>query len=124
MFRTFLASGKGAEDFCSAAVGAYKERYNGTAGADITVCTLDTIGSVYSAYEALSKEVSEAIVSREIAAKIKAIVMSESLTYRDNSYPTDVYVDMKDSAEKLKRRAAELIGDGGNSSGYGKRASR
>ena len=113
VFEKFLASGKGAEDFCSAAVGAYKERYNGTAGADITVCTLDKIGSVYSAYEALSKEVSEAIVSREIAAKIKAIVMSESLTYRDNSYPTDVYVDMKDSAEKLKRRAAELSGDAG-----------
>ena len=52
-------------------------------------------------------------MSREIAAKIKAIVMSESLTYRDNSYPTDVYVDMKDSAEKLKRRAAELTGDAG-----------
>ena len=113
VFEKFLASGKGAEDFCSAAVGAYKERYNGTAGADITVCTLDKIGRVYSAYEALSKEVSEAIVSREIAAKVKAIVMSESLTYRDNSYPTDVYVDMKDSAEKLKRRAAELIGDAG-----------
>ena len=39
--------------------------------------------------------------------------MSESLTYRDNSYPTDVYVDMKDSADKLKRRAAELSGDAG-----------
>ena len=113
VFQTFLASGKGAEDFCSAAVGAYKEQYSGTAGADITVCTLDTIGRVYSTYEALSKEVSEAIVSREIAAKVKAIVMNESHTYRDNSYPTDVYVDMKDSAEKLKSRAAELSGDAG-----------
>ena len=113
VFEKFLASGKGAEDFCSAAVGAYKERYNGTAGADITVCTLDKIGSVYSAYEALSKEVSEAIVSREIAAKVKALLMTESLTYRDNSYPTDVYVDMKDSADKLKSRAAELNGDAG-----------
>ena len=113
VFEKFLASGKGAEDFCSAAIGAYKERYNGTAGADITVCKLDTIGRVYSTYEALSKEVSEAIVSREIAAKVKALLMNESLTYRDNSYPTDVYVDMKDSADKLKSRAGELSGDAG-----------
>ena len=113
VFEKFLASGKGAEDFCSAVIAAYKEKYSGTAGAEITVCKLDTIGNVYSAYEALSKEVSEAIVSREIAAKVKALLMNESLTYRDNSYPTDVYVDMKDSADKLKSRAGELTADAG-----------
>ena len=113
VFEKFLASGKGAEDFCSAAIGAYKEQYSGTAGADITVCKLDKISTVYSAYEALSKEVSEAITSREIAAKVKAILMSESKTYRDNTYPTDIYVDIKDSAKKLKNRATELTGDVG-----------
>ena len=113
LFTTFLASGKSAEDFCSATVRAYKEKYSGTAGADITVCKLDKIGAVYSAYEALSKEVSETVVTRLIAAKVKAIVMEESLTYRNSTYPTDMYVDIKDSAEKLQSRAAELTGDVG-----------
>jgi len=113
VFEKFLASGKNAEDFCNATVGAYKEKYSGTAGADITVCKLDKIGAVYSAYEALSKEVSETVVTRPIAAKVKAIVMEESLTYRNSTYPTDMYVDIKDSAEKLQSRAAELTGDAG-----------
>ena len=113
VFEKFLASGKDAEAFCKSAVATYKEKYSGTAGADITVCKLDKISTVYSAYEALSKEVSETVVTRPIAAKVKAILMSESKTYRDNTYPTDIYVDMKDSAEKLKNRAAELTGDVG-----------
>ena len=112
VFEKFLASGKNAEDFCKSAVAAYKEKYSGTAGADITVCKLDKIGAVYSAYEALNKEVSETVVTRPIAAKVKAIVMSESKTYRDNTYPTDVYTDIKDSAEKLQAHA-ELTGDVG-----------
>lgn len=113
VFEKFLASGKNAEDFCSATVGAYKEKYSETAGADITVCKLNKMGELFSAYEALSKEVSETVVTRPIAAKVKAILMSESKTYRDNTYPTDVYTDIKDSAEKLQSRAAELTGDAG-----------
>ena len=113
VFEKFLASRKNAEDFYKSAVAAYKEKYSGTAGADITVCKLDKIGAVYSAYEALSKEVSETVVTRPIAAKVKAIVMQESLTYRNSTYPTDMYVDIKDSAEKLQSRAAELTGDAG-----------
>ena len=113
LFTTFLASGKSAEDFCTATVEAYKEKYSGTAGADITVCKLEKMDAVYSAYEALSKEVSETVVTRLIAAKVKAIVMEESLTYRNSTYPTDMYVDIKDSAEKLQSRAAELTGDAG-----------
>ena len=113
VFEKFLASGKDVEAFCSATVGAYKEKYSETAGADIAVCKLNKMGELFSAYEALSKEVSETVVTRPIAAKVKAILMDESKTYRDNTYPTDVYVDMKDSAEKLKNRAAELTGDVG-----------
>ena len=113
LFTTFLASGKSAEDFCTAAVEAYKEKYSGTAGADITVCKLEKMGEIFSAYEVLSKEVSEAVVSRPIAAKVKAIVMSESQTYRNSSYPSDVYTDIKDSAGKLQAHAAELTGDVG-----------
>ena len=113
VFEKFLASGKDAESFCSAVIAAYKERYSGSTGAEITVCKLNKLEAVYEAYERLSKEISEAIVSREIAAKVKALLMNESLTYRDNSYPTDVYVDMKDSADKLKSQAAELSGDAG-----------
>ena len=111
VFEKFLASGKDAEAFCKSAVAAYKEKYSETAGADIAVCKLNKMGELFSAYEALSKEVSEAVVTRPIAAKVKAILMSESKTYRDNTYPTDVYVDMKDSAEKLQAHAGELTGD-------------
>lgn len=113
VFEKFLGSGKEEESFCKSAVEAYKEKYSGRSGADITVCKLEKMGAVYSTYEALSKEVSETVVTRPIAAKVKAILMGESLTYRNSTYPTDVYVDMKDSAEKLKNRAGELTGDAG-----------
>ena len=113
VFEKFLASGKDAEGFCKSAVAAYKEKYSGTSGADITVCKLEKMDAVYSAYEALSKEVSETVETRLIAAKVKAILMSESLTYRNSSYPTDMYVDIKDSAEKLQAHAGELSGDAG-----------
>ena len=111
IFEKYAASGRSAEEFCQAVIGAYKEQYSGTAGADITVCRLDKMGAVYSAYERLSKEVSEAITSREIAAKVKTILMRGSLTYRNSTYPSDVYVEMKDSTAALYNRAGEVSSD-------------
>ena len=110
IFERFLASGKGVEGFCEAVIQAYKEKYRGTAGADITVCRLDKIRGVFAAYEGLSKEVSEAITSGDSAAKVKGLLLHESLTYRNSRYPSDVYVDIKDSAVKLKEKAGELSG--------------
>ena len=113
VFEKFLGSGKDAESFCSAAVGAYKERYSGTAGTDITVCKLNKLEAVYEAYEALSKEVSEAIINKTVAEKVKEILARYVREYRNSQYPSDVYVDMKDLAEQFKAKAGALTADAG-----------
>jgi len=81
--------------------------------AEITVCKLNKLEAVYEAYERLSKEVSEAIVNKPVAEKVKEILTRHVREYRNSQYPGDVYVDMKDSAEKLKAKAGELTADTG-----------
>ena len=113
VFEKFLASGKGAEGFCDAAMEAYKEKYRGTSGADITVCKLNKMGAVFEAYEQLSKEVSEAVSSKPTAEKVEKILIRESRVYRNSEYPSDLYGDMKDSAIKLKESVGQLTPDAG-----------
>ena len=61
----------------------------------------------------MSKEVSEAIVNKPVAEKVKEIMTRRVREYRNSQYPSDVYVDMKDSAEKFKAKAGELTADTG-----------
>lgn len=113
VFEKFLASGKDGESFCVAAIEAYKERYGEMSGSEITACKLDKLEEVYEAYEGMSKAVSEVIVSRPVAENVKEIVTRHVREYRNSSYPSDVYVDIKDSAEKIKAKAGELTADAG-----------
>ena len=111
VFGKFLESSESAEAFCSAAVEAYKEKYGGTAGADITVCKLDKMQRVFDAYERFSQQVSDVIRSKAVADTVKEVLLKESRVYRLSEYPTDVYTDVKDSARKLKEKAGELTAD-------------
>ena len=113
VFEQFFASGKDGEGFCRAVIAAYKERYRGISGAEITVCQLNKLEAVYEAYERMSKEVSEAIVNKPVAEKVKEIMTRHVREYRNSQYPSDVYVDMKDSAEKFKAKSGELTADTG-----------
>ena len=78
------------------------------------LCRTTAIHGRSDAVDALRfAKASEAIVNKPVAEKVKELLTRHVREYRNSQYPTDVYVDMKDSAEKLKRRAAELSGDAG-----------